>query len=85
MLHPGGRPAFSNTNFFLYLCFRKKYYKVMYLVISVGLNSFDKKGRPYNSNFVFLFHFNLKRTQNPHPLIFQQQTRGRFENGGWAF
>ena len=36
------------------LCCKKKYYKVMYLVISVGLNSFEN-GRPYNSNLVFLF------------------------------
>ena len=64
---------------------QKKYYKVMYLVISVGLNSFDKKGRRYKSNFVFLFQFYLKRTLDlprTHSLISRQQTPGHFENGG---
>ena len=67
MLHPGGRPTFSNTNLFLYLCCSKKCYKVMYLVTSVGICSFDEKEYAYNITFVLLFHFYLNRILCPKP------------------
>ena len=59
----------------------KKCYKVMYLVTSIDLSSFDEKGYAYNNNFVLLFQFYLKRTLFPKPPLSQQQTRWRFENG----